>query len=372
MTPDPAAAEKKPKQIVMMLHDLRGGGAERGRLRLLKAFCEMGHSVELVLIANEGAYLKDIPKDVSTRVIGKSNVFKAVPDIMRYLRENRPASVLTSLTHMNVAVLIAKILSRSKSKIIVVEHNQISEKAKSARHWRAKMTYIFAPILYRFAYKVVGVSEGVAEDIRKFTGLGKNKVICIYNPSFDRSILDLATQDTDHPWVNDGSVPIIVAVGRLHRQKGFDMLIPAFAKVRTVVGARLMILGEGVERELLERQAGELGIADHVCFTGFVSNPYAIMSRADLFVLSSRWEGLPTVLIEALACGVKVVATDCPSGPKEILENGKLGPLVEVEQVDALADAILETLEAPLIDHSQRAFDYDVGLSAKNYLSVCA
>lgn len=371
MMPDPTAGETKPKRIVMMLHDLRGGGAERVNLRLLRSFRKMGHEVELVLVSRTGAYAGEVPDGVRVTDLGKSNVFKAVPQMARYLRAERPASVLTGLTHMNIAVLMAKLWARSAARIIVVEHNQISMHAARAQRLRAKITYRLVPFFYRFAEKVVAVSEGVASDVRNFTGLRGEKVVCIYNPIFDQSILKAANDRVDDSWLNDASVPVIVAVGRLHRQKGFDILLNSFAALRAKVPVRLIILGEGEERPALEQMIDALGIAPDVRLAGFADNPYAMLARADLFVLSSRWEGLPTVIVEALACGAKVVATDCPSGPREILADGKYGRLVPVENVEALTTAMFEALNAPSDDYSDRAREYDADLAARNYSAVC-
>jgi len=157
-------------------------------------------------------------------------------------------------------------------------------------------------------------------------------------------VWEKAQAPLDHPWFRPGQPPLLLAVGRLQMQKDYPTLIRAFAQVRQSRRARLLILGEGKERLMLEALIKKLGLEEDVSLPGFVMNPYAYMARASLFVLSSRWEGLPTVLIEALCCGTPVVSTDCPSGPREILRDGQYGQLVPVAQADALAKAIETTL----------------------------
>jgi len=194
------------------------------------------------------------------------------------------------------------------------------------------------------AYAIVAVSKGAAADLARVAGIPSESIRVIYNPVVSPSLWTRSREPTDHPWLQNGRIPVIVGMGRLTRQKNFSALIQAFALVRAEIPCRLIIFGEGEERPLLESLSRNLDIAHEVDLPGFVANPYPILSKASLFVLSSRWEGLPWVLIEALACGTKVVATDCPSGPREILDNGAYGELCPVEDVPALAAAMLRAL----------------------------
>jgi glycosyltransferase involved in cell wall biosynthesis len=193
---------------------------------------------------------------------------------------------------------------------------------------------------YPWADVVAGNSQGVAEDLRRVTGLPRERVRILHNPVVTPELQEKARLPVNHPWFGAGQPPVVLAVGRLTKQKDFPTLIRAFARVRQSRPARLIILGEGPDYAQLEALVCELGLKKDVALPGFVENPYAFMSRASLYVLSSRWEGLPTVLIEALYCGPPVVATDCPSGPKEILADGRHGALVPVGDVEALAEAI--------------------------------
>jgi glycosyltransferase involved in cell wall biosynthesis len=201
--------------------------------------------------------------------------------------------------------------------------------------------------VYPWADAVIAVSDGVAEQVASLTGMPRERITTIYNPVVTPELLWRSREPVDHPWLAPGQPPVVLGVGKLKIQKGFRTLIRAFARVRAARPARLVILGEGARRRTLEALVDELGLREDVALPGYVENPWAWMSRASVFALSSRWEGLPGALIEAMACGCPVVSTDCPSGPAEILEGGVYGPLVPVGDAGALARAILELLDAP-------------------------
>lgn len=199
---------------------------------------------------------------------------------------------------------------------------------------------------YAGADAVIAVSREAASDLTERLRLSPGQVRMIYNPVITPALFEQAKEAVEHPWFAPGQPPVVLSAGRLCEQKDFPTLLRAFAQVRAHTRSRLVILGEGPERLSLERMASDLGLRASVLLPGFVANPYAYMARAATYVLSSKWEGLPTVLIEALACGAPVVSTDCPSGPREILQDGKYGRLVPVGDADALAQAI----EANLYD----------------------
>jgi glycosyltransferase involved in cell wall biosynthesis len=201
--------------------------------------------------------------------------------------------------------------------------------------------------LHRWADAVVAVSEGVADDIVCTTGIPRDRVCVIHNPVITPALLPAASARPPHPWFEERTCPIVLGVGRLVPQKNFPLLIDAFAEIRRERDARLVILGEGPERAHLEALVQRHGLEESVALPGFVDNPYACMARASVFVLSSDFEGLPTVLIESLGVGTPVVATDCESGPREILRDGALGELVPVGNVQALARGIAQTLASP-------------------------
>jgi glycosyltransferase involved in cell wall biosynthesis len=364
------SAGAQDKKISVVLHDLRGGGAERMMLRITKGMCDRGRNVDLVLVKAQGEFLQDIPDTVRVIDLDSPSVASAIPAMVRYLRKEAPAAILTALTHMNVAVATARWLAGSKARLVLSERNQISQKAADVRAWRQRLVYAGVRFAYPLADAVTAVSKGVANDLLQFARVKPQNVQVIYNPAFGDDLIARAQEPVDHPWFAEGQPPVVLAVGRLHHQKGFDILLDAFSTVLAERPCRLIILGEGEQRETLERQARQLGIAAYVQLPGFVKNPYAYMSRAALFVLSSRWEGLPGALIEAMACGCAVVATDCPSGPAEIIENSTQGAIVPVEDSKALAAAMLEALNAPRGRGVDRARRFNTVSAVDAYLEM--
>jgi len=226
--------------------------------------------------------------------------------------------------------------------------------------------------LYPLADGVIVTSAGVADDMAAYTGLPRDLIRVVPSPVVSDSLFDADLPRPDHPWFADPGRPLILSVGELCGRKGFDTLLRAFALVRAQRPCRLLILGRGGARQTLLALAGELGVADDFALPGFVPQPYAWMAHADVFAFASRWEGLGFVLIEALAVGTAVVATDCPSGPSEILEKGRFGPLVPVDDHQAMARAITATLDAPLPRQTlrQAARPYEIEASTDAYLDA--
>jgi glycosyltransferase involved in cell wall biosynthesis len=339
------------KKVAVFLPALFGGGAERTMLNLSQGIAQRGYSVDLVLAQAEGPYLSEVPSSVRMVDLGagrqcKSNrTVRRLPALVRYLRRERPDALLAALVRANVIALCARRLAGIPSRVVINEQNTLSFSAAQSgsrlRRWSPKLARMFYP----WADRVIGVSQGVADDLVNTVGIPSDLVEVIYNPGVTPELEFKASAESHHPWLRPGQPPVILAVGSLSVQKDFPTLIRAFAAVRKSRPARLLILGEGRERSALEALIRELGLQDDVSLPGFVDNPYAYMSRAAVFVLSSRWEGLPTVLVEALYCGVPLVATDCPSGPREILQGGRLGGLIQVGNIPEMSLAIERALD---------------------------
>jgi glycosyltransferase involved in cell wall biosynthesis len=347
------------RKIAFFLPNLAGGGAERIVVNLLKGMQASGVPLDLVVASLEGPNVDRIPDRVRVINLATGRVFTAIPALSRYLNRERPIALISHLNHANIVALLARKLSGSKIKLILVEHSTLS--VAKAPSLRAKTIPPLMRWLYPQADIVVAVSQGVAQDLEEQLQLQPQTVKVVYNPVVDDDLLDRAKLEVEHPWFQPESPPVILAVGRFSIEKDFLNLIRAFAIVRKQRPARLLILGEGPQRSELEAEIARLEIAADVSLPGFVENPYAYMSRAATLVLSSRREGLPTVLIEAMACGCPVVATDCLSGPREILAAGKYGRLVPIENAAALADAMLQTLDRP--------FSRDVSIDRGMYFS---
>ncbi|WP_310482246.1 glycosyltransferase [Chamaesiphon sp. VAR_48_metabat_403] len=358
------------QRIAFFLPTLAGGGAERVALNLLAGMRERDLLLDLVVADTEGPYLEQIPTGVRLVNLGTGRVMKAIPALARYLTETKPVALLSHMNHANVAAILARDLARSKTKLTIVEHNTLSTSKSNLQ--RSKFLPTMMRWLYPRADEIVGVSQGVATDLELQLGFDPGTVRVIYNPVVDRELLAKATMPVVHPWFEAGNPPVFLAVGRLSEQKDFSNLIRAFALVRQQQSARLIILGEGETRSTLEAEIATLGIGADVSLPGFVQNPYAYMSNATTFVLSSRWEGLPTVLIEAMACGCAVVSTDCPSGPEEILAAGEYGLLVPIEDSPALADAMLQTLttDTDRLKSIERGRYFSADLAVDAYLKL--
>ena len=327
------------QKIAFFLPALYGGGAERILLNLTHGIAQRGYAVDLVLAKAVGPYLDEVPAAVRLIDLHASRVLFSLPALVHYLRSERPIAVLSALNYANIVALWGRRLANTPPRLVISEHNTYTIWSEHLPCWYSQIFNRLIKTFYPWADEIIAVSDGVADDLANVVGLPRDRIRVIYNPIITPELQVKASSSIDHPWFKK-EVPVVLAVGRLSAQKGFDILIHAFARVRQNQQVKLLILGEGEERSALSRLVSELGLDEDISLPGFVPNPYPYMVHASMFVLSSRWEGLPTVLVEALYCSVPVVATDCPSGPREILQNGKYGQLVSVGDVDSLAQAI--------------------------------
>jgi glycosyltransferase involved in cell wall biosynthesis len=358
------------RRIAFFVQDLRGGGAERNIVRIVNGIAARGVPTDLVLVSREGPYLSELDPRVNVIELPEKRTLTSIWGLRRYLRSANPAALVANLTHINVAACFARVLAGYRGKVIVVERNQYTRN-RELKRGLVRLTYDAVPWAYRSADVIGTVSTGVKDDLAAATGLPKDRMQVLYNPVVTPELAALAAQEPDHPWMHDGGDPVILAVGRLTRQKNYPLLLEAFAQVRKARPARLLILGEGELRADLEAQVARLGLGESVSLPGFRANPFAFMSRAALFVMSSDWEGLPTVLIEAMACGAPVVATRCDSGPGEILEEGRYGRLTPMGDAPALAQAMIATLDDPG-DKAQRiarAHHFNLDAAVDRYLA---
>ncbi len=330
-------------KIAIFLSDLDGGGAERVMLNLASGFALQNMDVDLLLVRVEGPYVAQIPPEVRLVPLKGGSLLRSLPALVSYLKRERPQVLLSALEDTNMVALWARSLSGISTQTIVTVHNTLSRESRHATTLKRKFVPYLLPWLYPMADAVVCVSEGVASDLENI-GLSANSLQVIYNPIVTPQLRKQLQEPLDDPWFAPGEPPVIVGVGRLNPQKDFPTLIRGFAKLRERQPARLLLLGEGEERDRLESLVEELGISEDVTLPGFVANPYPYMARSAVLVLSSAWEGFGNVLVEAMAAGTPVVATNCPSGPAEILANGEYGTLVEVGDSEGMATAIAQTL----------------------------
>jgi glycosyltransferase involved in cell wall biosynthesis len=333
-------------KVALFISSLEGGGAERVMVTLANQFAEQGHQVDFLLENKIGIYLSEVSAKVNLIDFRKRRMMQCLAPLAHYLRVERPVGILSSLPAPNMLSIMAARLVRTDARVVVREANTPSMRMQGVISPKDRMIeWLNMKLWYPDADWVVAVSKGVQRDMQRFARIPKEHIVLIYNPAYTTRLLYLRDQPVDHPWFAPNQPPVVLGVGRFYPEKGFATLLKAFALVRASRIARLVLLGEGPLRTQLEALAHELGIADDVCMPGFVENPFAYMRRAAVFVLPSEYEGLPNVLIQAMACGCPVVSTNCPSGPEDILDNGKYGHLVPVGDWEAMAKAILRVLD---------------------------
>ncbi|BCX11982.1 MAG: glycosyl transferase [Thermosynechococcus sp.] len=358
------------KLISLLLPDLRGGGAERSRLRLARELARHGHRVELVLVRARGDLLAEAQSEFPVVDLGGDRPRNSLPAVVRYLRQRRPDALLAAMWPLTVIAPIAARIAGFRGKVLISEHNVISGHCKMW-DWLPRLALRPSVILgYRLASARIGVSQGVCADIASLSLMSPEQFVTIYNPIPPAIEPGAEQRNAAHAlWGTNG--PHILTVGRLEPVKNQPLLLRAFAALAQPE-ARLMLVGQGPSEAPLRTLAADLGIADRVIFAGFHPDPSPFYSTADLFVLSSNNEGFPNVLAEALSFGLPVVSTDCPSGPAEILEGGRYGRLVPVGDAQALTRAMEEALESPVDRDAlqRRATEFAPETAARKYLEL--
>lgn len=349
---------------------LLGGGTERVASILAAGFVKRGHAVDLLLARREGPYLSAIPPEVRIVDFHKGGVLGCLPQLVRYLRRERPDAVLSAMSHTNVVTLLASRLAGRPSRVVVSERSSFSECRRNYRSLRDRLVRLLMRVTYRWADKVIVVADEMIEDLHKGIGLPRAHMVCVPNPAVPEDFEQRSRQPIEGAPFDQGR-PVIVAAGRLNFEKDFPILIRACALVRRSTDVALVILGEGPDRQALEALVAELGLGEHVFLPGFVENPFPFLRAASVFALSSRFEGMPGVLIQAMACGTPVVSTDCRTGPRELLGDGAWGTLVPVGDPVRLAEGLMAALARK--DHPdvrQRIERYRVDSAIDGYLRV--
>lgn len=332
---------------------------------LARGLIEEEVPVDIVVAQKQGPYLSQVPNGARIVDLKAHRVLASLPGLVRYLSRERPHAMLSALWHANVVAVCARSMARVSMRLVLSEHSTATLSAANAEQRRARLLPVFMRLTYRKADAIIAVSEGVADDLATLLRMERSGITSIYNPIVTPKLFELAAEPVNHAWFANGEPPVILGAGRLAAAKDFQTLIRAFALVRKDRPARLMILGEGERRPELEALARQLGVEFDVALPGFVANPYKYMRKASVFVLSSRWEGLPSVLVEAMACGTPIVSTDCMSGPREILEDGRHGRLTPVGDSVSLAAAMISQLVAPsatTVVQRANAFTLDAAL----------
>ena len=361
-----------PNRIACFFSTSGHSGVDRAAEHLIPALARRGYRVDLLKVREHGPTLDEIPDGVTLIDLGSRHTLACLPAVIRYLRRNRPVAMLSDKDKVNRVALFARAMARVPTRLILRSGTTISIDLATRgvlERWIQRHSMGW---LYPFAEQVIVASAGVADDMADYTGLARARIRVVPPPVIPASLFESELPRPEHPWFGQPGTPLILSAGELCSRKDFATLLRAFARVRAERSCRLMILGKGAARERLLRLAEELGIAADVALPGYVSNAYAYMAHANLFAFTSRWEGLGFVLIEALAVGTPVVSTDCPSGPREILDAGRFGRLVPVGDDAALARAMMATLEQPLAKPilQQAAKPYEIEASTSAYLTA--
>jgi glycosyltransferase involved in cell wall biosynthesis len=364
---DPArsAATAPPLRVLLFSPHLGEGGADRVIAKLARHLDRRRFAPALALVRRAGPFLADVPADVPVYEFGARRLATALPALVRVIRRERP-DVVFSAGASNIIAAVAHRLAGSRARLVLSERSALRRSDRSRARLAAELPA--KRLTYRRADVVAAVSEGVARDLASVLGLSPERIAVVGNPMVDEDLAVLAAMPVEHPWLAGGASaaePVIVACGRLVEIKDYPTLLDAFARIRAARAAKLIVLGDGPLREELRARAARLGVGDLVDFVGFDKNPFRYFARARLLLHASRAEGLPGALIQAMACGLPVVSTDCDFGPREVIAApGRDGFLVPVGDAAALADRALQLLAD---DRLRDAVSAEARRSAQRY-----
>ncbi|MDA0685144.1 MAG: glycosyltransferase [Bacteroidetes bacterium] len=361
------------RRIAIVLPNLGGGGAERLHVYLANDWVERGHDVEILLMQSWGELLPLLSPRVRVVDLKSSRVRNIFRPLSMYLKRVQPDATLAAMWSLTSASVIAWMLSGRRGRLFLSDHSMLSISCVTEHGLSTRFVGGVIRMTYPFATGIIAVSEGVKEDLCRLGGLRPDDVEVIYNPTATGVSPERESPEIQQQLWGVDPCTRILAVGRLKAQKDFATLLRAFAALPAVLNAKLVILGEGPQRSLLESLIREFSLEHKVQLRGFVVDPYPWYRSADLFVLSSKWEGFGNVLVEALECGLPIVSTDCPSGPSEILENGRYGTLVPVGNPHAITAAMVNAVTATQDRDRlmERAKAFSVRAISERYLEFC-
>ena len=334
-------------KLAFFYRQLNQGGIQRVIVNCANYFADQGHDVSLILMKREGEYhelLHPAVKVIYFESLSKISLYRSLKTI---LTKEKFELLFSATPDLNTLTLLYKIFSRTKTKIVISEHNNTIVFFKHMKFSLSKLSFLSIPILYRFADAIVAVSKGLGDKLRKVALLPEHKITVIFNPAYSTLLEEQLSVSVKHEWLGPQAIPLIISAGRLTEAKNHQLLIEAMHLLSKKRTARLLIIGEGHLRKDLQQQIDRLGLSHVIQLPGFKLNPVSWMKEADLFVLSSDYEGFGVVLVEALAAGATIVSTDCDYGPAEILED-TYGYLVPVGDTAALAERMEFALDHPI------------------------
>lgn len=358
-------------RVLFVLPRMVSGGVERVTLSLIRGFQQEGHDCALALRRAQGEFLDEAKSLCTVREIAARGLHQFVPHLAWLIRTWQPTHVVTASADVGVLTWLAMRMTQRRLRWVHGVHNThalVALRDGTRGRIRFWLDARCAAFVYHHADAIVAVSDGVRDEIVGGFHIAPERVARIYNPVVPHTELCLVAEPRHDP----AEPYSIVAMGRLARQKGFDILIEAMARVPQPW--KLDIWGEGGDRQMLQALIADRDLQKRISLRGYTSEPFSVLRRADLFVLSSRWEGLPTVVIEALACQCQVVATDCPQGPREILDGGRFGQLVPPGQPNALGEAITRAVSGYAYVGSaqllKRAHEFSANVACVRWLKL--
>lgn len=356
-------------RLAILLPDLHGGGAERAMIELARALRREGDAVDFVLMRDAGDLRGEAAGIGEVAVLGADKLRHVVAPLRDWLGKARPDAVIANIWPLTSMAVVARLGAVHRPSLILVDHNPLSLQYDSRGRWHRLALRASLAATYRFAEARVAVSAGVAGDLATLSGIGRSRFEVIHNPVVAPAASTAATTDAAEKAWGCGAGRRLLSVGSFKPQKNQALLLEALARMPAALRPVLMLLGEGERREALAAQAEALGIASFVRMPGFCRDPAPFYRTADVLALSSDYEGFGNVIVEALACGLPVVATDCPHGPREILGANCFGRLVPVGDAAALATALAHALAAPTDPDRlrRRAAEFAPAVAARAY-----
>ena len=363
--------DQSSRSVAIFIPTLAIGGAEKIAVILANTFADRGHDVSLLVGIADGPIRAEVGPRVSIVDLGQRRVSRCIIPLSRWLRQRRPAVLLSLMKHANIAAIAASHVSRSPHRLVVSERTFTSVSVASERPLRRLLLGVGIRWGYRYADAVVTVCADAASDLEETYGLSRSRLHVIHNP-VDVEVIRRRAEGEPGKWWPTDSRPTVLSVARLAPPKDYATLVDAFASLRRETDARLVIIGDGILRPVVEERVRSLGLEGSVVMPGYAANPYSAMKRADCFVLSSRWEGFPNVLVEAAALGVPIVATDCRGGPREILEGIEGAHLVPVGDIQAMSAAIQRAIRTirPVMTLMRRAEEFSVVKAVSEFEGV--
>ncbi len=359
------------KRVVLYIADLRVGGAERAAINLFKTLPDSDLQVTLLLNQRQGALADTLTDDDAVHSLGVHRTAAAIARLTAYLNRERPAALISYLDFNNAVAVWANILARRPSRVITTHHGLMA--VSKYRNYKHRLVPFLNRHTLPLADRVVAVSNGIAQELSETTHRSLALSV-IPNPIVPERFRELASAPLDNPWLARSWQPIILGVGRLVPEKNFALLIDAFALLAKRLPARLVLLGDGPLRHALAGKIANYDLASRALLVPADTNPWRYMARADVLVMTSVSEGFGNVLVEAMATGTPVVSVDCPTGPTEILGQGKWGRLVPPSDVESLATAIEETIMRPgdSAPRIARAMEFSAQTVARRYRELIA